>query len=79
MEGPTRCDNPKDCGTGDNRPTGLCDKDGCDLNPYRFGVKEFFGPGKTIDTTKPFTVVTQFHTDDGTANGTLSEIRRVFV
>lgn len=80
-DGPTRCDNPHDCGDGKNRPDGVCDKDGCDLNPFRAGVKDFFGPGSNfkIDTTKPFTVVTQFHTDDKTANGELSEIRRLFV
>lgn len=40
------------------RYKGMCDKDGCDLNPYRAGVTDFFGPGKTVDTTKPLTVVT---------------------
>merc|ERR1719263_582857 len=33
----------------------------------------------TVDTTKPITVVTQFHTSDGTDNGDLSEVRRIFV
>ncbi len=33
----------------------------------------------TVDTTKPFTVVTQFITSDGTATGTLVEIRRLYV
>ncbi|SPN99067.1 uncharacterized protein DNG_02106 [Cephalotrichum gorgonifer] len=37
-----------------------CDPIGCDFNPYRMGVKDFYGPGKTVDTTKRFTVVTQF-------------------
>ena len=32
--------------------------DGCDLNPYRAGVKDFFGPNMTVDTTKPITIVT---------------------
>jgi cellulose 1,4-beta-cellobiosidase len=49
------------------------------LNPFRSGVKDFFGPGKTVDTTKPLTVVTQFLTTDGTDNGDLKEIRRLFV
>lgn len=65
-----RC-NGTECGDGDNRYGGLCDKDGCDLNDSRMGNPQFYGPGKTIDTTKPVTVVTQFLTDDGTANGTL--------
>ncbi|KAJ4298961.1 hypothetical protein N0V90_004205 [Kalmusia sp. IMI 367209] len=33
----------------------------------------------TVDTGKPFTVVTQFITSDGSANGTLKEIRRLYV
>lgn len=32
-----------------------------------------------MNTRKPFTVVTQFHTDDGTTTGTLDEIRRLYV
>jgi len=46
------------------------------LNPYRAGVKDFYGEGKTVDTTKPFSIVTQFLKD---SNGDLSEIRRKFV
>jgi cellulose 1,4-beta-cellobiosidase len=57
-DGPYRCSSKEECGDGDNRPTGKCDKDGCDLNPFRFGDHDFFGEGKTIDTTKKFTVVT---------------------
>ena len=49
------------------------------MNPYRAGVKDFYGPGKTVDTTKPLTVVTQFITTDGTDTGDLKEIRRIFV
>jgi cellulose 1,4-beta-cellobiosidase len=43
------------------------------------GDKSFYGPGMTIDTSKPFTVVTQFITNDGTTTGTLSEIKRFYV
>lgn len=70
-----------ECGNGDARYQGLCDKDGCDINPYRNGNKAYYGYGGnyTVDTSKPFTVVTQFLTSDGTANGTLSEIRRLYV
>ena len=79
--GHTRCSDPVKCGDADHRYDGECDKDGCDLNPYRAGVKDFFGPGSNfkVDTTKPLTVVTQFITDDGTDNGNLKEIKRVFV
>jgi cellulose 1,4-beta-cellobiosidase len=76
--GLTRCSGT-DCGDGDNRYSGICDKDGCDFNSYRMGDQTFLGPGKTIDTSKVFTIVTQFITADGTANGKLSSIRRFYV
>lgn len=57
------------------RYAGTCDPDGCDYNPYRFGVKDFYGKGKTIDTTKKFTVVTQFIA----SGGTLTDIKRKYV
>lgn len=59
--------------------TGICDQPGCEYNPYRQGHPDFYGPGKIIDTNSKLTVVTQFITNDGTANGTLSEIRRYYV
>lgn len=68
-----------DCGDGDDRYSGVCDKDSCDFNSYRMGDKTFLGAGKTIDTSKKITVVTQFITDDGTASGALSEIRRLYI
>jgi len=53
----------------------LCDKDGCDFNPYRLGDRYFFGRGAnyTIDTTRKFTVVMQFVTSDSTVDGDLTE------
>lgn len=76
LDGPKRCENENDCGS-----SGFCDRPGCDLNTYRFGNKEFFGKGSTfaVDTSKPFTVVTQFLTSDSTDTGDLSEIRRFYV
>ncbi|KAG6901892.1 hypothetical protein C0995_006845 [Termitomyces sp. Mi166 len=65
--------------TPDNRYGSICDPDGCDFNSYRMGDTSFYGPGMTVDTSSPFTVVTQFITDDGTSSGTLSEIRRLYV
>jgi len=59
--------------------TGLCDPAGCDFNSFRMGDTSFYGAGLTVDTTKPFTVVTQFLTSDNTTTGTLSEIRRLYV
>ncbi|KAJ8123352.1 hypothetical protein ONZ43_g676 [Nemania bipapillata] len=44
----------------DDRFAGDCDANGCDYNPYRMGNPDFYGKGKTLDTSKKFTVVTQF-------------------
>ncbi|CZR52247.1 probable cellulose 1,4-beta-cellobiosidase [Phialocephala subalpina] len=73
----TRCSGT-DCGIG-ARYSSMCDADGCDFNSYRMGNTNFYGAGLTVDTTKKFTVVTQFITNDGTTSGTLSEIRRFYV
>jgi cellulose 1,4-beta-cellobiosidase len=76
LDGPKRCESEKDCGE-----SGFCDRPGCDLNTYRFGDKTFFGEGSSfaVDTTKPFTIVTQFITSDNTDTGDLVEIRRKYV
>jgi cellulose 1,4-beta-cellobiosidase len=76
--GLTRCTGA-DCGDGDHRYDAVCDKDGCDFNSWRMGDQTFLGKGKTIDTSKKITVVTQFITTDGTSSGDLSEIRRLYV
>ncbi|KAF2112341.1 glycoside hydrolase [Lophiotrema nucula] len=78
VDGQTRCEGT-DCGDGDERYSGVCDKDGCDFNSYRMGDTSFYGPGATVDTKSKFTVVTQFVTSDGTDTGSLSEIRRIYV
>ena len=78
VDGQTRCSGT-DCGDGDQRYDGVCDKDGCDFNSWRMGDQTFLGPGKTVDTSSKFTVVTQFLTSDNTTSGTLSEIRRLYV
>jgi len=72
----TICD-PSTCGGtyGEDRYAGVCDADGCDLAPFRHGNTDFYGPSKTIDTTKKFTVVTQFK-----GSGTnLSAIKQYFI
>jgi len=79
VQGPTRCDNPADCGVGDARYQGLCDKDGCDFNAFRMGDKDFYGPGMAVDSSKPFSIVTQFVTADGTDTGALVQINRFYV
>lgn len=80
-DGQYRCSSPEECGDKDNRDNGVCDKDGCDLATYRLGDTGFFGPGSnfTLDSSQPFTVVTQFHTSDKTTSGDLVEIRRLYV
>ena len=57
---------------------GVCDKDGCSWNPYRIGQPDYYGSGADfeVDTTRPFTVVTQFPAD---ADGTLTSIHRLYV
>merc|ERR1712012_234763 len=77
-----RCEGT-DCGDNDKgqRYDGVCDKDGCDINPYRMGNRMFFGRGAEyeVNTLRPITVVTQFLTTDGTDDGELSEIVRFYV
>jgi cellulose 1,4-beta-cellobiosidase len=80
-EGLYKCEGT-DCGdNGPERYEGVCDKDGCDLAPYRSGNTNFFGAGARfdVDSTKLMTVVTQFITEDGTDAGDLVEIKRIFV
>jgi len=49
-----------------HRNDGPTDRNGCYMNPYLMGHKKFYGPGAdyTINTEKPFTIVTEFR-DDG--------------
>jgi len=84
--GQTLCpsaDGKKKCGDNDKneRYQGLCDKDGCDINPYRNGNTSFYGKGDqfVINSGKPITIVTQFITNDGTDTGDMQEIRRFYV
>ena len=55
------------------RYAGNCDPDGCDFNSYRMGDATFYGKGLTVDTSKVFTVVTQFIGEP------LTEIKRYYV
>ena len=76
--GQSMCDGDACGGTySTNRYAGECDPDGCDWNPYRLGDHTFYGPGSSfvVDSTMPFTVVTQF-AGSGT---TLSSINRYYV
>ncbi|BFZ57397.1 hypothetical protein PYCC9005_004449 [Savitreella phatthalungensis] len=71
------CKGDADCGGtySTERYGKHCDPDGCDFNAYRMGDPSFYGPGKTIDTTKKITVVTQFIG----SGETLQEIKRFYV
>jgi len=73
IDGQLRCE-ADDCGK-------ICDMGGCDFNAYRNGAKTHFGSGSNfeVDSSKPVTVVTQFHTSDGTDSGELSEITRFYI
>jgi len=72
-----------DCGdnAAGERYEGVCDKDGCDINPFRMGNPNFYGRGSQYDvnTLEPMTLVTRFITDDGTDDGNLVEIKRFYV
>jgi cellulose 1,4-beta-cellobiosidase len=69
-----------ECGdNGADRYSGVCDKDGCDFAVYRNGVTDFYGPGLTVNSNSVITIITQFITSDGSDNGDLSEIRRIYV
>lgn len=82
MEDLHRCEGTE---CGDNasgeRYKGVCDKDGCDFATHRNGDVNFYGPGSNfdVDTTQPFTVITQFLTDSGTNDGEIVEVRRKYV
>lgn len=62
---PHACDNGNEfhvcvedeCGGtySEDRFAGHCDANGCDYNPYRLGNTDFYGEGKTLDTSQPFT------------------------
>ncbi|EHK96098.1 putative endo-beta-1,4-glucanase celB [Glarea lozoyensis 74030] len=52
-----------------------CEFDGV-YNPYALGNKDYYGPGLKVDTSRPFTVTTQFPANE---NGTLYAIRRLYV
>ncbi|KAI1434501.1 concanavalin A-like lectin/glucanase domain-containing protein [Xylaria sp. CBS 124048] len=77
LEGNSRANafTPHPCNAGDTD----CDKSGCGFNPYASGYTDYYGPGLTVDTSRPFTIVTQFNTDDGTTTGTLTSITRKYL
>jgi cellulase len=55
---------------------GVCDKNGCSFNPYGQGNPDFYGFDLTVDTSRPFTVVTQFPVAE---DGSFKEYHRLYV
>ncbi|EGO54464.1 hypothetical protein NEUTE1DRAFT_103914 [Neurospora tetrasperma FGSC 2508] len=78
--GPFLC-NGDQCDESEKSGSGMCARKGCGINPFRLGAPEFYGKGQKhkVDTTRPFTVVTRFFTDDNSTTGALTEIRRVYI
>ncbi|RYP73536.1 hypothetical protein DL771_003575 [Monosporascus sp. 5C6A] len=66
------------CDGEECKSEGVCDKSGCGWNPYRVGQPDYYGRGEEfdVDTTRPFTVVTQFPAD---SEGKLESIHRIYV
>ncbi|KAL7948252.1 glycoside hydrolase family 7 protein [Trichoderma barbatum] len=55
-----------------------CDSSGCGFNPYASGFRNYYAPGGTLDTSKVFTSITQFNTDNGLPSGNLVSITRKY-
>ncbi|KAL4805289.1 concanavalin A-like lectin/glucanase domain-containing protein [Aspergillus unguis] len=75
------CEEEEECDSASEN-TGVCDKWGCGFNPYALGEEAYYGRGADafeVDTQEPFTVVTQFVTDDNTTEGSLAAIRRLYI
>lgn len=68
-----------ECSGAECGDDGVCDKSGCGYNPYALDAHKYYGYNDKVDTTKPFTVTTQFLTHDGTSAGVLDEIRRLYI
>lgn len=70
------CEVSLECGDGDSIFDGVCDKTGCEFGAVRLNQHKFFGPGSDfkVDSSQPFTVITQFLTEDGSDEGELVEI-----
>merc|ERR1712048_1056386 len=75
-----RCHGTQCGDNGEDRFKGVCDKNGCDIQAYRFNVRDFYGPGDKfkINSLKPVTVTTQFMTDDGTDSGTINKVEQFY-
>lgn len=75
---PCSIEGPYNCEGAECEADGVCDKNGCSWNPYRIGQPDYYGTSADfdVDTTRPFTVVTQFPAD---GEGQLTAINRLYV
>merc|ERR1719265_236419 len=67
-EGLYVCMGDEECGSQDgDRFIAPTDRDGCDINAFRMGTRDFYGPGSgfQVNTDYPFKVVTRFHAPAG--------------
>jgi len=73
QKGQETCYLEKECGSqkAGHRNDGPTDRNGCYMNPYFMGHKNFYGPGEkyTVNTKKPFAIVTEFREKDGDLEG----------
>jgi cellulose 1,4-beta-cellobiosidase len=72
------CMKDEECGRQDgDRFIAPTDRDGCDINAYRLGHQDFYGPGSNfkVNTLQPFTVTTRFHAP----NGVLESIEQFYI
>ncbi|KAJ0163257.1 Endoglucanase type C [Colletotrichum tanaceti] len=78
---PHPCSRPGlyECTGEECERAGVCDKSGCAWNPNRVNATDYYGRGADfeVDTTRKFTVVTQFSA--GAGDGKLRELRRMYV
>jgi len=65
------------CEGAECQDEGVCDKAGCGWNPYRVNITDYYGRGNgfKVDTTRKFTVITQFPAKDGV----LQSIKRMHI
>lgn len=53
----------------------MCDESGCSLNPYKTDT-QYYGLDMIVDTSRPFSVVTQFPADE---SGVLTSYKRLYI
>jgi len=65
-----------ECEGAECEEDGICDKDGCAYNPWRFDNYESYGLGLAVDTTRPFTVISQYPANE---DGSLAAYVRMYI